>query len=163
MSGNALARADDVAAIWRSLSGAESDQVDALCAKASARLRQKCPFDIDERIALFTSSPTDPRALDPMIVADVVANIVKRVLVNPDGATSVSETAGPFSRTRGFGAGWRGAAPDNSLRILESDIDQLRPAQPSATPATLRLGPGIAADSAFQHGDTYEPPWRSAL
>jgi hypothetical protein len=156
---NVLATAQDVADIWRPLTDAETVQADNLCAKASARLRQKCPFDVDARIALFSSNPADPTALDPLVVTDVVAGIVKRAMVNPDGATSVSTTRGPFSDTKGFG-GQRNQ-PANTLVVLDSDIDQLRPAKAATVASTLRVGPASVPDPAFTHGRTYLPRWRS--
>jgi hypothetical protein len=153
-----FATAQDVADIWRPLTDTEQAQADNLCTKASARLRQKCPFDVDARIALYSTNPADPTALDPEIVSDVVAGIVKRAMVNPDGATSVSDTRGPFSQTRGFGG--QGNQPVNTLVVLDSDIDQLRPARAATLPSTLRIGPGTSPDPAFTHGRTYQPRWR---
>jgi hypothetical protein len=134
-----LATPDDVAVIWRPLSDAEDTQVTTLILKASAKLRQACPFDIDARIVLFDTTPTDPAALDPVVVADVVATIVKRLLVNPNGFATESETAGPFSKSATFvnrydktGSDVRGA-----IQITDSDIDQLRPAVPSAIPSSF--------------------------
>lgn len=135
-----LATTQDVADAWRPLTDAESEQVDRLITKASARLRQKCPFDVDDRIALFQTDPSDMLALDPNIVSDVVATIVKRFMVNPSGYATESETAGPFSHSATYvnrydktGSDVRGA-----IEVIDADIDQLRPAVPSQLPSTAR-------------------------
>lgn len=165
MATEPLAMPDDVADLWHPLSTDETVRVTRLIDKASAKLRQACPFDIDERIALFTTAPTAPTALDPSIVADVVAQIVHRFLVNQDGVASGSSSEGPFSRSATFvnrydktGSDVRGA-----IQVTESDIDQLRPAVPAPVPSSFRVkvpcpqvlipgvrrvngfGPGVAA------------------
>jgi len=135
-----LATPEDVEALWRPFTPAETAQVEQLIVKASAKLRHACPFDIDQRITLFTTDPSAPTALDPDVVADVVATIVKRFMVNVDGFASMSETAGPFSRSGTYvnrydktGSDVRGA-----IQITESDIDQLRPAVPANVPSSFR-------------------------
>lgn len=135
-----LATPDDVADIWRPLTADETTQVTNLIVKASAKLRHACPFDIDARIALHEVASTDPTALDPTVVADVVATIVKRFLVNPEGAASGSDSEGPFSHSTTWvnrydktGSDVRGA-----IQVTDSDIDQLRPAVPAATASTFR-------------------------
>lgn len=154
-----LATATDLADIWRPLTSDETTQATNLIAKASARLRQRCPFDIDERIALHGTDATDPKALDPAIVADVVANIVKRVMSNPNGVVSESETVGPYTHSSMYAGRYSGAKQSNTLEVLDSDIDQLRPAQPAVMPATLRIGPGEAPSRVFEHGRTDKPRW----
>jgi hypothetical protein len=141
-----LAVPSDVEDVWRPLTDAEKPRVLNLIAKASSKLRQKCPFDIDDRIGLFTSA-TDPEqldvtALDPQIVADVVATIVKRFLVNQDGVASQSQGAGPFSKSATYvnrydktGSDVRGA-----IQVIDSDIEQLRPAVPAQTATSFEVG-----------------------
>lgn len=136
-----LALPGDVEDVWRPLSTAEVPRVTNLIEKASARLRQKCPFDIDERISLFYDDSKAPTALDPAIVADVVATIVKRFLVNIEGAAASNESTGPFSKSTTWvnrydktGSDVRGA-----IEVTESDIDQLRPATPPELGGTIRL------------------------
>lgn len=136
-----FATPSDVADVWRPLSDAEQIQVSNLLVKASAKLRQACPFDVDERMAIFATDPTNPIALDPAIVADVVATVVKRFMVNPEGAFSSSEGVGPFSRSASFVNRYdkTGAATVGALQITESDIDQLRPAVPAQVPSTFKI------------------------
>lgn len=139
-----LATFNDVQDIWPPLTAAAADEVarvDRLIAKASTKLRQKCPFDIDARVALFQITPDDPIALDPQLVADVVASIVKRFLANPNGLVATSEGAGPFSHTETFVSRYdkTGADTRGGMQVTDSDIEQLRPAVPSQVPSTIRL------------------------
>jgi hypothetical protein len=137
-----LATPDDVADVWRPLTADETTQVLNLITKVSAKLRQKAPFDIDARIDLFSSDPADPTALDPVVVADVVATIVKRFIVNVDGVASSSEGMGPFSKSATFATFYdkTGADVRGAIQVTESDIDQLRPAVQFTAPSTARLG-----------------------
>lgn len=137
-----LATSGDVAALWHPLSSAQEAQVTELIAKASGRLRHVCPWNIDDRIALYATDPANPMALDPEVVADVVATKVKNFLVNPDGAASSSSSAGPFSRAATYVNRYDKTGTDvrGSLHFTESDIDQLRPAQPSAIPSSFQIG-----------------------
>jgi hypothetical protein len=121
-----LATTDDVADLWRPLTSSDDvARVARLVVKASALLRQALP-GVDARIARFNTDPTDLGGLDPVLVANVVATICKRFLVNPDGATNTSETAGLFSHAKGFAL--RG---DKDVRgeliVTESDIAALTP------------------------------------
>lgn len=137
-----LATPDDVADVWRPLLDTETAQVANLIRKASAKLRHACPFDVDARIALFTTDPENVQALDPDVVADVVATIVKRFLVNREGVASQSQGVGPFSKSATYvnrydktGSDVRGA-----IQIIDSDIEQLRPAVPAQTPTSFEVG-----------------------
>jgi hypothetical protein len=135
-----LASADDVADIWRPLSAAEQTQATRLIGKASAMLRAACPFDIDVRIALADTDPGNPQALDPTLVATVVAGMVKRVMVNPDGAAAKTETTGPYSSSTSF-TSLRdpGSAQETrgDLVVLAEDIQALRPKVGFAQPFTI--------------------------
>jgi hypothetical protein len=142
MSTEPLAQPSDVAALWHPLSLTETDQVTALITKASARLRQQCPFDIDERIALFGTDPTNPIALNPDLVADLVATKVKNFLVNPDGVATSTDTAGPFSRSATFVNRYDKTGSDirGSLQFTDADIEQIRPAVPFTAPSSFQVG-----------------------
>ncbi len=121
-----LAIPDDVADMWRPLAPDETSRVYRLIDKASALLRQKAPW-VDARVSAYRADSTGLTGLAPDTVATVVATIVKRFLVNPDGATNSSETVGPFSHSKGFAL--RG---DKDIRgelyVAESDIEKLRAA-----------------------------------
>lgn len=137
-----LATPDDVADVWRPLVGVEEDRVFNLIAKASSRLRQQCPFDIDARIALYMAGSSDPTALDPTIVADTVATIVKRFLVNVEGVATQSDSAGPFAHSATYVNRYDKSGTDvrGAIQVTEADINQLRPAVPAHVPSTFRVG-----------------------
>lgn len=138
----ALAQPDDVTALWPSASTLDAARLEALILKASARLRQKLPW-VDARIAAFNVDPTDPSGLDPTLVADVVATVIKRYLANPDGATNTSENTGPYSVSKGYAL--RG---DKDIRgelyIGDEDLAGLRPAKKSPFAGTVRTRPRLA-------------------
>lgn len=83
-----LATAADVAATFRELNDSEAPRVDRLLRKASNFARSKVAL-IDERIA--------QGLLDEEVVADIVADMVIRVLRNEEGLKQ--ETIGGVSAT----------------------------------------------------------------
>lgn len=137
-----LAQPEDVATLWHPLSDAENVQVLALIVKASARLRQVCPFDVDARMALFDQDRTNPLALNPDLVADLVATKVKNFLVNPDGLATTTDTTGPFSRSATYVNRYDKTGTDirGSLQFTDADIDQIRPAVPFTAPSSFKVG-----------------------
>jgi hypothetical protein len=81
----------DVEAIWRPLTDAETSIVLARIELASDIVRAEVP-DVDDRITAGSLLASTVRA--------VVVEMVRRVMVNPDGDSSVTEQTGPFSTTR---------------------------------------------------------------
>lgn len=152
--GATYATVQDVVDIWRPLTAEETIRAENLLPKASALLRQETPFNIDERIALYETDPTDPKALDPLVVADVVATIVKRVMVNPDGTASESQTIGPYSKSRSFG---KDGQANGGLTVTAADVDRLLPAADPPAASTIRLRAGLAAVG-FADGDPWAHP-----
>lgn len=137
-----LAQVSDVADIWRPVTDPdEAARVNNLLVKATAKLRKACPFDIDARIALFEAGSDDPTALDPVVVADRVALIVKRFLVNQTGVATLNESAGPYSRSSTFVNRYDKTGTDvrGELRVTDEDIDELRPAVPAPTVGSIRV------------------------
>lgn len=132
----------DVTDLWRPLSDVEVVRVDRLCAKASALLRQAAPW-VDARIARFAANPADLGGVSPESVATAVATMVKHFLVNPDGATNMSETTGPYSQSRGYAL--RGDKdPRGALAVTEAILDMIAP--PVLSRARLRvLGVNVSA------------------
>lgn len=123
-----LAEVADVEAIWRTLEPTETTQANALIDIASAKLRSALPA-VDARIALYGTLPVNPLALDPVVVANVVATIVKRVLVNPDGLASTTQTFGPISEARNYEGRSGGDDSDSrgEIRVTAADLDNLLP------------------------------------
>ncbi len=85
---------EDVAVLYRPLSGPEEAMVTALIEHASAMLRARFP-SLDQKI-------TDGD-IDPSQAKVAVVNMVLRVIRNPGGLKS--ETVGPFSRSWDTGSG----------------------------------------------------------
>lgn len=137
-----LAQPSDVEDIWRPLTSDDEPRITNLILKASTRLRQVCPFDIDERITLFGTDPTAPTALDPVLVADLVATKVKNFLVNPEGVATASQTDGPFAQSATYVNRYDKTGSDirGSLQFTDSDIDQIRPAVPGDAPWQFQVG-----------------------
>lgn len=90
----ALASLADPGAVsdgWRPLTTAEAGRVDALVAKASRLIRDELP-SVDARILAG--------ALDPLSVADIVCDMVRRQLGTPTDqppASQVTQSASIFS------------------------------------------------------------------
>lgn len=134
-----LAQVDDVAAIWRPIAAGEIARVAHLIDVASAKLRARLPFDIDARTALYAVDPLDPIALDPVVVANVVAAIVKRVLVNPEGLASTTQSVGPYSESRTF-SGKAESEARGEIYVTEDDVCELLPKQPFRSVRSLSVG-----------------------
>jgi hypothetical protein len=108
----------DVQAIWHPLSADETNTVMSWINEASQLVRDSVPlvagFDIDERIAVGS--------LDESTVRSVVAQMVRRVMLNPYGDSSVTEQTGPFSVTRtkanGMSSGGLYLSPSEMRRLL---------------------------------------------
>ena len=86
-----FAEPSDVEAIWHPLSETEFSMVAGRINEASQLVRDEVP-DVDDRILAGT--------LADATVRSVVVAMVRRVMVNPDGDSSVTEQTGPFSVTR---------------------------------------------------------------
>lgn len=85
-----LATWSDVEAIWRPLSDQEKLIANTRCAQASDYIRARVP-NIDDRIASGT--------IDSGMVAAIVADMVLRVMINPERARSVSRAIADYQRT----------------------------------------------------------------
>jgi hypothetical protein len=132
----------DVARLWRPLTNAENALADALLIFASNMVRARIPT-VDERIA-------DAR-VSRALVRDVVASMVKRVLINPEGWKS--QTVGPFT----------GQADPNAaagyLYLTDAEAALLQP-KPIQTGRSRRGSAQLAAALAPPGGeDYYRRPW----
>lgn len=109
----ALADPNDVAAGWRPLTSDELTRVGALLDRASRMVRALVPT-VDARIA--------SGMLDPELVADVVCNMVRRVLATPTdqlrATTQEQTTAGPFSQSVSYSTSDAGMYLSKSDRTL---------------------------------------------
>ena len=91
---------EDLEAIWRPLSDAERIVATARIAQASRKVRGDVPlvdgYTIDQRIELGF--------LDPVMVADVVVEMVKRVMVLPDYIRQRSITVDDATKSETYDA-----------------------------------------------------------
>jgi hypothetical protein len=159
--GGPLASIEDVTLMYTPLAGADQptlDQITGLIQKASAILRQRIPW-VDDRIARFGIDPTDVGGLDPVLVADVVATMIKRFLVNQSGATNQSETVGPYSHSTGFVIRGEKNIVLGELFLSDSDIDKLRgPIKLSPKIGTARMGSTLnRVVHGYYDGDVWAP------
>jgi hypothetical protein len=115
------------AALLRPLTATEAGYVTAdgtgLIAQASAQLRNRLRA-IDTRIAAYEADPTDPTGIDPDAVTSMLANVIKRVLLNPQGAASTSNTAGPFAKSTTFRSV---NTIDLGLQVTDDDLALILP------------------------------------
>lgn len=150
---DALATVDDLEDMWRPLQPDEVDRASGLLLRASALLRQAAPH-VDARITQFNDDPTNVQALDPLLVATVVATIVKRFISNVEGITN--RTEGPFSTSYAL----RG---DKDIRgemiVNAADLDKLKPYLPQRRIGSIRVRPAMAP---FPYGDLGSPILASA-
>jgi hypothetical protein len=136
-----FATSDDVADLWRPLTDTESNQVDSLLLVASAQLRQRLR-NIDDRIALFASTPTADLALDPILAVNAVVNAVRRYLNNPTGALNQTVTTGPYSKTIGYGERTGSQfLPRGVVLITDDDVAPLLPPDAEFVPGAIRQQP----------------------
>lgn len=128
--GDPLAETSDLEDMWRPLADSEVSRASNLIDKASAMLRQATRQTIDTRIGLWETNPTDPRAVDPLVAATVVATIVKRFISNVDGVVSKNVTVGPYSQSEAFAL--RGDKNDlrGQMIVTDEDLATLAPELP---------------------------------
>lgn len=139
-----LADASDVEDVWRPLTDDERIRVGSLLIKASALLRQLMP-NLDTRMALFATDPTTRMALDPVIVATVVATAVKDYVTNPAGAASETETVGPYSHSLSYVLRGEKGPPRGVLGYSPALLAQLEPTVPeSEARQSIRTKPALA-------------------
>lgn len=127
-----LAVAADVIGMFRPLSDAETTLAESLILRASAMLRNNAPT-IDARIAAGT--------LDPVLASTAVAQMVIRVLKNPNSYRQ--QTTGPFSVT--YDKDWA----CGFLTVLQADLDTIADTSAESRPpaSTITVRPG------FRHHD----------
>lgn len=137
-----LAKPADVTDLLPPIGDYDTDRIERHILKASASLRQVAPFDIDERIGLFLAAIDTPIALDPLLVATVVATIVKTFMINVEGVASRTDTEGPNSTSLTLVNRYDKSGSDTRGRIqaTDADVQQLRPAVPSEIASSFRVG-----------------------
>lgn len=134
-----LATIQDLEDIWRPLTGSDdSARIQRLLDKASSLLLVKAPY-VTAKLAAQT--------IDPLVVAAVVSQVVKRYLVNPDGTSTAAQTVGPYSESKSFVDRYEGTDGSASIRgglqVTKTDLDSLI-ASTTAQIGTIRLAAGMA-------------------
>jgi hypothetical protein len=137
-----VTQTDVETALVRPLTSTEAQFVDGLCEQAIAKLTAALP-SIDARVAAYEADATTPAGINPALVTSVLATVVKRVLVNPQGAWSATQAVGPKSQSVTFGGGRAGGAVDapGALAITPGDIDEILGRSAFAVPGTIRTRP----------------------
>lgn len=123
-----FATAADLAVVYPIASGDEA-QASTWLGYASAVIRKSFP-DIDTRIA--------NDQLDPDLAKLVCIEMVKRILANPDGAMTVSQTSGPFAITKGFGS-----LSVGDLALTQAEIDLLSPPTTTVGVGSFQVKAGL--------------------
>lgn len=152
MTATDLCQPSDVStALLRPLTATEITYVPSLIVNASALLRNAAP-SIDDRMARFTPNGTDPTSIDPVVVATVVAGVVKRYMTNPQGIAS--QSAGPFSVAYALRTekGARGV-----LQVTDEDLRTLFPNRKRMRAGTIRTRPGLAPRPVGRYGPIPDP------
>lgn len=108
-----LASVDELEKTWRPLTAAEITSASVWIRRASALLRQEVP-SVDARIA--------NGSLDADVVASVVESMVRRVMTNPDGARSMSDTVEDVTLSVTFSG-----EADGGLYLTDRERDRLMP------------------------------------
>lgn len=150
-----LADTDDVeTALLRPLTANETVYVPGLIDQATVLLRTRAA-SIDDRIAKFQAGSRVSPAVDPLAVAAMLAQVVKRYMVNVDGATSKTQSAGPFSQTTSFSSyGKTIGGATGQLEITDDDLASLNPANKSqigSIKVKAALAPGRLERSLRHH------------
>lgn len=131
-------------ALLRPLTLNECKYVPGLAVKVSSMLRTRSP-GIDDRIAAYRAGKRKAPAVSPQTVAGVLAGALKRYMVNPEGAASISSTTGPLSDTVSFASYGKTIADGmaGQLAITDDDLKAINGSETS-TPGSIRLIPALA-------------------
>lgn len=114
----------------RPLTQLELDLLPDLIGQVSARLRHRRP-DVDDLIEAWSASPRPSNAVNPDVVASVLAERLTRKLNNPKGLWSQSDssTDGPYSdshsETYPGQRGGDGADAVGGIEVTDSDLRQI--------------------------------------
>lgn len=131
----ALVTPDDVeTALLRPLTATEQSYIDSLIRQASAQLRTAMPT-FDERLAA-----TDETAISPDTVAAMLAGVIKRYMVNPQGIASHSEGMGPYSETNSYTSYGKALSGNGDLAVTAADLAKLNPSA-GVEAGTIRTRP----------------------
>lgn len=120
---------DDLEVRWRPLSDAERERATVLLGDAARRVEARFPT---------LAARVTAGAVDPLTVVDVVAGMVRRVLMagGAENITQQSQAIGPFSLGQSFGN------PMGNLYLTAEEVALLRdPARAAVRSVRLSAGP----------------------
>lgn len=123
--------ASGLEAMWRPLSEQEKTNADTLLQVVSAVFRARVP-GLDDLVEAGTVNDT--------LVGFSAQQVVKRVLMNPEGFKQISDTTGPFSGSATYDQSVAGV----NLYVSDGDIKLFLPSHDSSfSIGTIRLRPGL--------------------
>lgn len=140
-------------ALLRPLTATEAPYVTnpgGLIDQASALLRQRVP-SVDLRIARYSTDPTDSTSLNPVVVATVLAGVIKRYLANPSGVTSRAETAGAVSVSETYVLRSE-RERRGMLEVTDGDVSVLSPNRSRPRAGTIRTRAALAPAPVGRYG-----------
>ena len=139
-----FATVGDLANLWRPLSTAEQATAAMLLTAASAIIRARVA-GIDDRLTDGT--------LDPALPQVVTVEMVRRRMVNPDGA--LAQSVGPYSVSYHKTASTGLVLTDEDRALLET------PAQATDVPKTVRVSPSpdMRDRRPERWGERWGEPW----
>jgi hypothetical protein len=137
-----LVSATDVeAAMLRPLTTAERQYLPVKLAQVTSLLRSK-RRTIDARVAQWFLDPRPDTAVDPVLVSSMLAEVIKRTMVNPRGLWSTTETDGDYSYSETYPGQRAGAdaGTPGDLALTAADLAKIdAPAGPRRSIRTSTL------------------------
>ncbi|MGG7653506.1 Gp19/Gp15/Gp42 family protein [Kocuria rosea] len=129
--GTIYGNAEDLGKTWRPLTTEETAAATALLPVVSELFRARVP-GLDDLV--------DTGPVHRGLVAFAAQQVVKRVLMNPEGFKQVSEGTGPFTGSATYDQSIAGV----NLYISDSDIRLFHPSYGSSfNLGTIRIRPGL--------------------
>lgn len=150
-----VAQPDVETALLRPLTTLEATYIAGLIAQTEALLRQRVP-SIDARIAEYVANPADTASVSAETVATVLAGVIKRYLINPEGAVSISQAAGPFSTAKSY-ALRTDKTRRGALEITDEDVDVLFPNRKRLRAGTIKTRAALAPRPVGRYGPLPTP------
>lgn len=143
MAEDLVAQSDVEAALLRPLADTETPYIATLIKQVSSRLRGRIK-NLDARIATYEADPDASGGIDPARVASVLADVLKRYMVNPEGAASRSETTGPESASVSFASYGKAIGGTGRLTISQQDVDEILARPRRTRPGSIKLRAALA-------------------
>lgn len=143
MAEDLVTQGDVEAALLRPLTDTEKPYIATLISQASSRLRGRIR-NLDDRIAAYEADTAAVGGIDPDRVASVLAGVLKRYMVNPEGAASRSETTGPESASVSFASYGKAIGGTGVLTISQQDVDDVLARAKRTRPGSIKVRAALA-------------------